>query len=367
VIVVTGGGTGGHIFPCIAVIAELRQRGYRDFAWIGERRGKEREWAQKIGVPFHGIRTGKLRRYFSLKNASDAVIVLIGLLQSFFLLLRLKPEVLFSKGGFVSVPPVLAGWILRIPVVTHESDIIPGLATRIISRFASAVCVSFERTLQHFPGRRAFFTGNPVREIIKKGSKRSGYEFLHHDDGPPVVFVVGGSSGAATINTAVWRMKERCMHLFFLVHQCGQGNLRSDLPPELHYRQYGFIGAEIGDVIAASDLVVSRAGGGALYELGFLKKPSILIPLPRSASRGEQIANARYFEENGAARVIRNEDLNEQVLYDAIDLLLSDPEQLKRMGQRAHSLCKKDAEKEISDVIESVRTCKRELDRSRNT
>ena len=353
-IAVTGGGTGGHIFPCIAVIDELRRRGFRDFTWIGEKRGKEREWAQKIGVSFHGISTGKLRRYFSLKNASDAVSVLIGLFQSFFLLLRLKPAVLFSKGGFVSVPPVLAAWMLRIPVVTHESDIIPGLATRIICRFASAVCVSFERTVDHFSGRQAVFTGNPVRDFIKRGSKRAGDELLHNDDGLPVVFVVGGSSGAASVNAVVWRMKERCTLPFLLVHQCGEENVRGDLPKESRYRQYGFIGAEIGDIMAASDLVVSRAGGGALYELGLLKKPSILIPLPRSASRGEQIANARYFEENGAARVIRNEDLNDQALFDTIGRLLSDTEGLKSMGERAHSLCKEDPEKEIADVIESA-------------
>jgi UDP-N-acetylglucosamine--N-acetylmuramyl-(pentapeptide) pyrophosphoryl-undecaprenol N-acetylglucosamine transferase len=350
----TGGGTGGHIFPCIAVIEELRRRGHEGFVWIGQRGGREEEWARRIGVPFYGIKTGKLRRYFSLKNAADGLRVLIGFFQSFLLLWRLKPDLLFSKGGFVSVPPVIAAHLLGISVVTHESDVVPGLATRIISRFASTICVSFEKTHGFFSDRRVVCTGNPVRKIIREGNREAGMSFLKCEEGLPVIMVVGGSSGAAFLNDVTWRMKERFTLPFSLVHQCGVGNLRDDLMNRPGYRQYAFFGDEMGDVIAASDLIVSRAGAGALYEFGCLSKPSILIPLPKTASRGEQIENARSFEEHGAALVIKNEKLNEELLFSTIGRLLSDQDRLKRMGEAAHSLCKPDAENAISNIIESL-------------
>lgn len=353
-IVVTGGGTGGHIFPCIAIIEELKGRGYREFAWIGKKNGKEAQWAERIAVPFYGIRTGKLRRYLSFKNAVDVFFVIIGFLQSIFLFLRLKPDLVFSKGGFVAVPPVIAAWLIGIPVVTHESDINPGLATRIISRFASVICVSFDHTAVHFPGKKVVFTGNPVREVIKKGDRSSGLSFLGLREKLPIVLIIGGSLGASSINSVVWKMLDKGQLPFLLVHQSGEGNFRSDIRQGSRYRQYAFINEEMGDVLAASDLVVSRAGAGALYELGYMKKPAILIPLPKSASRGEQIENANYYAQAGAAVVISNEDLNEHTLFDTIERLLLDTNTLRRMGERAYALCKTDAEKTISDIIESL-------------
>jgi UDP-N-acetylglucosamine--N-acetylmuramyl-(pentapeptide) pyrophosphoryl-undecaprenol N-acetylglucosamine transferase len=350
----TGGGTGGHIFPCIAVIEELRRRGHEEFVWIGQRGGREEEWALRIGVPFWGIQTGKLRRYFSLKNVADTLRVLIGFFQSLLLLLRLKPDVLFSKGGFVSVGPVIAARLLGISVVTHESDIVPGLATRIISRFASTICISFEKTRDFVSGRRVVCTGNPVRKIIKEGDREAGMSFLQCEEGLPVILVVGGSSGAARLNDVAWRMKKRFTLPFSLVHQCGEGNLRKDIEMGPRYRQFSFFDEEMGDVIAASDLIVSRAGAGALYEFGCLSKPAILVPLPKTASRGEQIENARSFEEHGAAVVIQNEDLDEELLFSTIERMISDPDSLKRMGEAAHSLCTPNAENEISDIIESL-------------
>ena len=354
VIVVTGGGTGGHIFPCIAIIEELKGRGYREFVWIGEKKGKEAQWAERIAVPFYGIRTGKLRRYFSLKNAVDMFFVIIGFLQSIFLFLRLKPDLIFSKGGFVAVPPVIAARLIGIPVITHESDINPGLATRIISRFASVICVSFDHTAIYFPGKKVVFTGNPVREVIKKGDRSCGLSFLGFREKIPIVLIIGGSLGASSINSVVWRMLDKGQLPFLLVHQSGAGNFRRDIRQDTRYRQFAFINEEMGDVLAASDLVVSRAGAGALYELGYMKKPGILIPLPKSASRGEQIENAKYFEARGAAVVISNEDLNEHTLFDTIERILSDSNTLRRMGERAYALCKTDAEITICDIIESL-------------
>jgi UDP-N-acetylglucosamine--N-acetylmuramyl-(pentapeptide) pyrophosphoryl-undecaprenol N-acetylglucosamine transferase len=367
-IAVTGGGTGGHIFPNIAIIDELGKRGRSKVFWIGEKGGKEQSWAVKAGVPFYGIRTGKLRRYFSLRNFSDLLLIAIGTLQSFFILLRRRPSLLFSKGGFVSVPPVVASRFLRlagirIPVITHESDVNPGLATRIIARFASCVCVSFEKTRSYLPGVRTVVTGNPVREAIRRGDREKGLSFLGirgRRNAHPVVLVLGGSLGARTLNGAVREMLVSGEIPFCLVHQCGAGNYDPSFPDGEKYRQFEFIDREMGDVLAAAALVVSRAGAGALYELGLRKKASILVPLPRSKSRGEQIENARVFEAAGAAAVIDDEGLNGQSLSRAICRLLQNKAGLVEMGEKAKTLCTPDAEKLIVDIIdETIGGCSR--------
>jgi len=353
IIAVTGGGTGGHIFPNVAVIGELRERNVTRVLWIGEKGGKEQEWARALGVPYYGILTGKLRRYFSFKNLLDLFRVLTGIVQSCFILRKQRPHVLFSKGGFVSIPPVIAARLLGITIITHESDIVPGLATRIIARFAAAVCISFEKCDVRTKGR-IVFTGNPVRKEIKQGSADEGRKLLRFADDVRIVTVLGGSLGASSINSAVWDMVEHFALPFNLVHQCGPGNGRKEYEKNIRYRQYEFIGAEIGDVMAASDIVVSRAGAGALYEIAFMKKPSLLVPLPRSKSRGEQIANARFFQEHGASDVLADEELNGKSLFDHLDVLLADGNRLKSMGESAHALCPEDAEKKIVDIIEEL-------------
>ena len=352
-IAVTGGGTGGHIFPILAVIEELRRIGEERIIWIGHRGGIEENWAKKFNVPFYGIYTGKLRRYLSLRNLIDLFGVVLGTFQALFILKKLKPAVLFSKGGFVSVPPAVAAWILGIPVVTHESDISPGLATRFIARFSSAVCVSFEKTADFFPSKKVIHTGNPVRTVIKKGDAGRGIRRLGFDETLPIVTVVGGSLGSWSINRAVREMLSSFELPFNLVHQCGRGNATGGSPSG-RYREVEFLEEDVGDVLAASDLVVSRAGSGALHEIGYLKKPSILIPLSRGASRGEQISNARFFEENGAAVVLENYQLSARSLYEYIMTLLGDSKRLSSMGERAASLCRRDAENQIARVIVDV-------------
>jgi UDP-N-acetylglucosamine--N-acetylmuramyl-(pentapeptide) pyrophosphoryl-undecaprenol N-acetylglucosamine transferase len=350
-IAITGGGTGGHIFPSAAIIEELNKRGARDIVWLGARHGKEREWAEKLNVRFFGISTGKLRRYFSLKNVTDVIGVIFGIIQSFFILLRNRPSVLFSKGGFVSVPPVVASWLLRVPVITHESDIVPGLATKIISRFAKVVCVSFKNTEGFFGNKQTVHTGNPVRSFVKNGDREKGLQFLGFQKGLPVVFVIGGSLGASSINIVVREMCNTHKLNFNIAHQCGPGNLDKDFLRKDRYMQLEFIEKEMGDVLAAADLVISRAGAGAIFEIGYMKKPSILVPLPKSKSRGEQIENARYYEKNGASLIVRDETLNGGVLYETINKLLSDKKNLRMIGERASSLCKFGAEKSIADII----------------
>lgn len=353
-IVITGGSTGGHIFPNIPVIEELKKRGYTEIIWVGEKKGKEEKWARSMGVTFYGIRTGKLRRYFSLKNIIDLYFVVVGIFQSIFLFIKLKPRLLFSKGGFVAVPPVIAAWLLSIPIITHESDIVPGLATRIISRFARVICVSFEKTEHFFTNKKVVLTGNPLRQIVKNGNSKKGASFLHFEEKLPLLLVLGGSLGASSLNDATWKMKTKYSLPFNLVHQCGKGKRREDIPQGKRYRQYDFLDREMGDVLALSNLIVSRAGAGALYEFGFLKKPTILIPLPKSKSRGEQVENARHFARKGAAVIINDEELNEDILYKTVMKLLEDEESLMKMGESADTLCTRDAEIKIANIIEST-------------
>ncbi len=356
-IVVTGGGTGGHIFPNMAVIGELQRRGREDILWVGDRRGKEEEYAKRLGIEYRGILTGKLRRYFSLKNILDVFRVCAGVFQSFFLLLRFRPDIVFSKGGFVAVPPVFAARLLRIPVVTHESDILPGLATKIIAMSARIVCVSWKKTEDSFLGKNVVLTGNPLRGVITSGKKAQGIRFLGFPESLPTVLVIGGSLGASSLNEAAWEMRERFDLLFNLVHQCGEGKRRVGAGDDERYRQYEFIRDEMGNVLAAADIVVSRSGAGALFEIGYMKKPSVLVPLPKSKSRGEQMHNARYFEEHGAAVVLEDETLSGEVLFTTIGTLLGDPSLMQEMGQNAASLCTQDAAKRIVDTLESFLPC----------
>jgi UDP-N-acetylglucosamine--N-acetylmuramyl-(pentapeptide) pyrophosphoryl-undecaprenol N-acetylglucosamine transferase len=353
-IVITGGSTGGHIFPNISVIEELKKRGYTEIIWVGEKKGKEEKWARSMGVAFYGIRTGKLRRYLSLKNLIDLYFVVAGIFQSIFLFIKLKPSLLFSKGGFVAVPPVIAAGVLSIPIITHESDIIPGLATRIISRFARVICVSFEITEHCFTKKKVVLTGNPLRETVKYGNSKKGAGFLNFEEKLPLVLVLGGSLGASSLNDATWKMKTKYSLPFNLVHQCGKGKRREDFSHGKRYRQYDFLDREMGDVLALANLIVSRAGAGALYEFGFLKKPMILIPLPKSKSRGEQIENARHFSRKGAAVIINDEELNEDILYKTVIKLLEDEESLMKLGESAEALCTRDAEIKIANIIESM-------------
>jgi len=353
---VTGGGTGGHIYPIIAVLDELRRRGFGAFFWIGKKGGPEEARSGELSIPFHPVRTGKLRRYFSLKNFSDFFNVIIGVVQSFIILRRERPSLLFSKGGFVAVPPVLAATFLRIPVITHESDIDPGLANRIIARFAEAVCVSFPQTAERLGNVKTVYTGNPVRKLILEGDALRGRSFIGVQPGQPVVTVLGGSLGAESLNSAVREMVSRRDLPFFIVHQCGDGGRQpyGRQPCGRQYRCFPFIGAEIGDVLAASDIVVSRAGAGALFEIACAGKPAILVPLPRSKSRGEQVRNAAFFKENGGAVVMQDDDLCGESLFEAVTRLLSDEKTLRSMGCSASRLAERNGAAGIADLVQET-------------
>lgn len=326
-IVCTGGGTGGHIFPGIAVIEELRSLGVTDVIWIGARSGMDRTLLSSAGIPFIGIPSGKLRRYFSLLNFLDLFKIAAGLVSSLYHLFRLRPALVFSKGGFVSVPPCLAARILGIPLVTHECDFSPGLATRINARWAKAVFVTYPETIQWFSPRivaRSEVTGNPVRGVFYTANHERGLKFLKFTDNSlPILLVLGGSLGSRQINELIYADLEYLTRFFRIVHQCGSTDNDFDisvLPAQVQdrYRRLPFIGAEMPDVLATSDLVLARSGAGTVWECAVLGKPMVLIPLEKGASRGDQLENARWFEERGAAIVLTGSSVTTENLRTAL-------------------------------------------------
>lgn len=280
---------------------------------------------REAGLKFYSIPSGKLRRYFAWETFGDFFKIIAGFFRSLFILMREKPDVLFSKGGYVSVPVAMTAWAFRIPVITHESDLVPGLATRIISKFAKKVCVAFRESEKYFPGK-AVFTGNPVRKEILAGNKNIGYKLTGFSDKLPVLLVMGGSLGAKSINEALLQILPELNKSVQVVHITGKHALDYKHP---NYFSAEFLGSELKDIYAISDLVVARAGAGTLFELAAVAKPSILIPLGPPASRGEQIKNAEIFAQQGAAVVIPQAEITPERLLQEIHDLLSD--QTKRI------------------------------------
>ncbi len=352
----TGGGTGGHVFPGIAVSQSLREKTDADFFWIGSRRGMEKKILAEHGFPFVGIPSGKLRRYFSAKNFFDLWKTLAGVVNSFFILLNRRPVVLFSKGGYVSVPPVLAAGLLGIPVVTHESDFDPGLATRINARVARRICISYPETVHYFGAAlrgKIVVTGNPVRAAILAGDPRQGKELAGCPPDRPLVLVLGGSLGAASVNRLITAIRPRLTRRFFLVHQTGNP-LPGDQALVGHALMRPFFKEELPHLLAAAALVIGRAGANTLGELAAAAKPSILIPLPATASRGDQLRNAKVFGDAGAALILREEDATPDGLLAMVEDLLDNKENLRRMGESARGLYIPDARERIVRVILSL-------------
>lgn len=327
-LVFTGGGTAGHVMPNLALAPRLRERGW-ELHYLGSGRGPERELAETAGIPFHGISAGKLRRYFDWHNFTDPFRVLRGAAQAFALLGALKPDVVFSKGGFVAVPVVYAAALRGIPVVLHESDLTPGLANRLCLPFCRRVCASFPETMDRLPRAKAVLTGAPVRAELSAGRREAGLEFLGFSPERPVLLVMGGSLGAKAVNDAVRACLDGILGGRQVVHLCGRGRMDASLDGRAGYRQFEFLGPELPDVFAAADRVVSRAGAGALFELLALRKPALLIPLPGKASRGDQILNAESFARRGLAHVLRQENLTPESLRAGLAALDGDADALR--------------------------------------
>jgi UDP-N-acetylglucosamine--N-acetylmuramyl-(pentapeptide) pyrophosphoryl-undecaprenol N-acetylglucosamine transferase len=327
-IVFTGGGSAGHVTPNIALMSRLQQLGW-EIGYIGSATGIEKDIIEREGVTFYPISSGKLRRYFDLKNFKDPFKVIKGVYESYRLLRRLKPAIVFSKGGFVSVPVVLGSRMNKIPVIIHESDITPGLANKISIPFATKVCVTFPESMQHVQDQKAVLTGLPIRDRILSGKASRGYQFCDFHSQKPVVLVMGGSLGSQAINQAVRGNLDRLLKQFQIVHLCGKGNIASELSGKRGYKQFEYMNDELPDVLAMSDLIISRAGATSIYEFLVLEKPMLLIPLSLQASRGDQILNAKSFQKAGYADVLQEEDLTADSLADRVEALHADRENYK--------------------------------------
>ncbi|MDR2693872.1 MAG: undecaprenyldiphospho-muramoylpentapeptide beta-N-acetylglucosaminyltransferase [Chitinispirillales bacterium] len=314
-ILLTGGGTAGHVTPNLALIPGLKAAGF-DVHYAGTHSGMERGLVEKAGLPYHCISAGKLRRYFDLKNFTDLFRIKIGFIQSLFLLIKLRPAVVFSKGGFVSCPVVWAAWLCRVPAVIHESDITPGLANRLSMPFVRKICFSFPETEARLPASKRVMTGLPVREGLFNGDAARGRELCGFDDGKPVIAVTGGSLGASAVNEAVRGGLNRLLDDFNVCHICGKGNMAPG--GRKGYRQFEYAGEELPDLFAMADIVISRAGATTLFELLALRKPALLIPLGTAASRGDQILNAESFEKLGYCKVLSQEGLTGAILAESV-------------------------------------------------
>ena len=321
-IILTGGGTAGHVTPNIALLPRLRELGY-DIHYIGSYNGIEKELIEPFGIPYHGISSGKLRRYFSVQNFTDPFRVLKGFREARVLIKDLKPDVIFSKGGFVSVPVVLAGKRSKVPVIIHESDMTPGLANKIAIPSATKVCCNFPETLESLPKDKAVLTGSPIRQELLSGNKIAAMDLCGFTADKPVILVIGGSLGSVVVNKAVREALPDLLKDFQIIHLCGKGKMDESLSGTRGYCQFEYIKDELRDIFALADIVISRAGANAICELLALRKPNLLIPLSAKASRGDQILNARSFERQGFSLVLEEEELTKQSLIDAVHRLYS--------------------------------------------
>lgn len=316
-IVFTGGGTAGHVTPNIALIPKLKTLGY-DIHYIGSYDGIEKKLIEDYRIPYYGISTGKLRRYFDLKNFSDPFRVIKGFMEAKQVLKTLKPNIVFSKGGFVSVPVVRAASSLKIPCIIHESDMTPGLANSLCIPVAKKVCCNFPETLQNLPSEKAVLTGSPIRAELTKGSKEKGLSMCGFHGGKPVIMVIGGSLGAAGINSLVREALPKLLEDFQIVHICGKEKIDNLLLNKDGYKQFEYVKEDLKDLFAMADVVISRAGANAICELLALRKPSLLIPLPARASRGDQILNAKSFESQGFAMIADEDYLTAVTLTEKV-------------------------------------------------
>ena len=336
-IVLTGGGTAGHVTPNIAMIPRLKELGYK-ISYIGSYEGIEKKLIEELGIPYYGISSGKLRRYFDVKNFTDPFRVLKGFMEAKKLMKELKPDVVFSKGGFVTVPVVIAASRRKIPTFIHESDMTPGLANKICIPFATKVCCNFPETISNLPKDKAVLTGTPIRQELLTGSREKGLAFTGLSPDKPVILIIGGSLGATAVNEAVRSILPELLEDFQVVHLCGKGKLDENLKDTKGYVQYEYIKKELADLFALADIVISRAGANAICELSALNKPNLLIPLSARASRGDQILNAHSFEHQGYSKVLEEEEITKESLLDAVhDLYENRESYITAMSSSKHN------------------------------
>ncbi|MBQ4069420.1 MAG: undecaprenyldiphospho-muramoylpentapeptide beta-N-acetylglucosaminyltransferase [Lachnospiraceae bacterium] len=317
-ILLTGGGTAGHVTPNIALLPGLKKLGY-EVHYMGSYDGIEKKLIEELGIPYTGISSGKLRRYLSAKNFTDPFRVLKGFKEAKKFIKEYKPDVVFSKGGFVSVPVVFAAKRYKIPVIIHESDMTPGLANKLAIPKAVKVCHNFPETAEYLPKGKSVYTGSPIRAELLSGNKLLGLDMCKFNTTKPVIMVIGGSLGAASVNNAVRKALPILLERFQVVHLCGKGKVDESLNNIKGYIQFEYIKAELKNLFAMADIIISRAGANAICEILALKKPSILIPLSAKASRGDQILNAASFSNQGFSEVIEEDNITTDLLVSTVN------------------------------------------------
>ncbi len=319
-IVLTGGGTAGHVTPNIALLPKLKDTGY-EISYMGSYDGIEKRLIGDFDIPYYGISTGKFRRYFDPKNFTDPFRVLKGYSEAKKYLKEIQPDVVFSKGGFVSVPVVRAAASLNIPCIIHESDMTPGLANKLCIPVADKICCNFPETMPMLPEGKAVLTGSPIRRELTLGNRIAALDMCGFTANKPVIMVIGGSLGASSVNKVVRQALPKLLADFQVVHICGKEKVDNLLLNVVGYKQFEYLKSELKDIFAMADVVISRAGANAICELLALHKPNILIPLPSSSSRGDQLLNAESFESQGFSIVIDEDYLTENLLVEKIQEL----------------------------------------------
>lgn len=317
-IIFTGGGTAGHVTPNLALIAQCKKAGW-EIAYIASKTGIENQLIEKTGIKYYAISTGKLRRYFSWENFLDFFKIIFGIYQAFFLCRKIKPQVIFSKGGFVAFPVVVGAWLNHIPIISHESDITPGLANKLIYPFATKLCITFEETKKYFKqSEKIVVTGTPLRENLLRGDAARGRELCGFTQDKKIILVFGGSLGAEKINQTIRELLPNILKDFQIIHVCGEGKIDVNCNYS-GYKQFTYLDEDFGSVLASANLVVSRSGANTVYELLALHKPNILIPLGTASSRGDQISNANYAATHNFSQVILETELTADVLWQKIN------------------------------------------------
>ena len=337
-IIFTGGGTLGHVMPNIPLIRYFQDEGW-EVAYIGSKKGIEREKMNELNIKYFPIRSGKLRRYFDLQNFLDIFNVSIAIIQAFFIFIRWRPNVVFSKGGYVALPPVIGAWITRVPIVIHESDMTPGLTTKLSKRFATVICTAFKNTLRYLPANKTTYTGLPVRDLVFEASETIGRQFLGEQIDKPILLVFGGSLGAQFLNNlAREHVKNGNLSSFHVVNICGRGQLDPDMNTFSNYQQFESLSDEFLHVMKSAEFVITRGGATSLFELLAMKKPHPVVPLPKSVSRGDQIDNATYFRDLGVSDFIEEEHFEWDTLREKMEMIQQNwPSILTKLDEMAFS------------------------------
>ena len=362
-VIFTGGGSGGHIIPGIAVARQLLAMaaagtgGDISLLWLSTRAAGERRLIEDAGIETVPILSGKLRRYLSLRNLLDIIRIAAALFQSLLILRKYRPLLLFSKGGFVSVPPVYAARMLGIPVIIHDSDVDPALSTRLCAGIAQRILIPFEESAAYYAPKyrgKLSVTGNPLRYDIDRGNRDAGRSFCSFpaDMELPVLLVVGGSKGAGRINQLVAPILPELCSMMYVIHITGDAEKECTHP---RYAAFSFVGEAYPDLLALADLVVTRGGAGALWECAVCGKPMIILPKSSAnGSRGDQERNAARFSAHGAAVVLDEKKVDAETLKNAILRMIGSQEELQSMAERARSLCNRDADSVSAEAILEV-------------